>query len=154
MVEQGILRDVQCHIVAAGEVIHRHGRDAHHQHTVEHGLEEFEDAAVEALAMCQGMIDRLTLHVKHVVCEIIILIYNQVKRMLTFLGFEINLVEFVAIETLGLDIGCEAVVVEVLISFGKVIQHDVAESAETLLQRVNGAKHEGKVQRQHLERAL
>ena len=85
LIEAGIETHVQCDVVATGEIVERNGRDAKHDDAVEHRLEELEDVAVEADAVGELMISPLSLHVEHVVGEVVVFVDDEIELKSQFM---------------------------------------------------------------------
>ncbi len=73
-------------VVAAGDVVHGHGTHAHHEYAVEIRLEELEHVAVESLGVCHCMIYLLPCDVQDCVCEVVVLINDEIEVMSKLLG--------------------------------------------------------------------
>ena len=93
-VEIRVKGERSCDVIAARHVIHSDRTYSHHENAVEHSLILLENAPVESLGVCHCMIYLFALDVEHHVCEIVVLIDDQVELSLHPLGIEVNDVQF------------------------------------------------------------
>ena len=79
LVKLGLYGYVPPHVVAACHIIERYGAYAHHEYALKVSLELLEHVAVEPIGMCYGMIHLLSVLVEYYVCEVVVLINDEIK---------------------------------------------------------------------------